>query len=174
MEKNSFKIVTVIDFVLLLVSIYANYIGIVNNNADIQYILNLVAIALALVYCFVEYKKNGNLYYRLFSGFLAVKEMVVLAHVGVYEDVPAFTFFVFTICFGVYLLIAVAKDLGKVLSMVLAGINIVLSAIAFAFVAVNAQYIDVITYNSTRVVLTLVLMVMVYAKYKDKSNRGSK
>jgi len=173
-KKLSFKIVSIVDLFLLLVSIYANILGIVKDNNSLQYIFNLLAIIFALAYCFIGYKKKGNLYYRLFSGFLALKEMMAIMHIGVYETVPGYTFIIFTICYGVYLLLAVAKDLGKELSLVLTLVNVILSAFSFAYVAMNVQYISVITYNSTRLVLTLVLLIMVYAKYNDKKVRGTK
>jgi len=173
-RKIGFKIVSIIDLLLLLVSIYANVLGIMKDNNYLQYIANLLAIILAFAYYFVGYKKKGNLYYRLFSGFLALKEMLAIMYIGVYENVPAYTFIIFTICFGVYLILAVAKDLGKKLSFVLASINIALSAFAFAYVAMNVKYISVITYNSTRLILTLVLIIMVYVKYNDKEIRGTK
>jgi len=173
-KKLGFKIVSVIDLVLLLVSIYANVLGILKDSNILQYVFNLLAILFAFAYCFVGYKKNGNLYYRLFCGFLALKEMMAITYIGLYENVPAFTFIIFLICYGSYLVMAVAKDLGKEVSLILALVNTVLSAIAFVFVAINAQYISVITYNSTRLVLTLVLLIMVYAKYTDKKIRGTK
>jgi len=173
-NKNSMKIISITNLILLLVSIYANILGIIEDNSTIQYIFNLSAIAFALHYYFVGYKKKGNKYYRLFAGFLALKEMAAITYIAINEEVPAFTFIVLLLCFGICLIIAVAKDLGKKLSLALAISQIVISIITLAFVAINVRYISVITYNATRLLLASTLMLMVYVKYIDKETRGTK
>jgi len=175
MKKDlGFKVVSFVDLFLLLVSIYANIQGIINDNNAIQYIFNLLAVVFAISYCMIGYKKNGNLYFRLFSAFLALKEMAAITWVGVNEEVPAFTFILMLICFACALIIAVAKDLGKKLSYVLVIAYIMVSIFTLTYVLMNTVYFCVVTYNATRLLLALVLGVMIYAKYQDKKDRNTK
>lgn len=171
MKNRKLNWITIIEVVLLLICTVANIRGL-NEMQSIQYVFNLAAIVCAFLYVLVGYRKEGNLFFRLFAWSLVLKEAAAITNTAMNETVPAISFILMLICFACAILIAVSLNLGKTKSYILAALYVFVSVICLITV-ISGGYWPVITFNGTRLLLAIVMGIMIYEKYRDKTERGT-
>lgn len=138
-------------------------------------IITCIAIIMALVYCFMGYKKNAAAYFKAFSIAGTLIQMVYLYAMATKFDnvlTAKITFCVSLISYASWSMLAVNKDLGKTKSCWLSGIIMFLSVVVAMLQTPNGTYY--ILKSCTVVLVSVFLFVMVYAKYQDKTDRGTK
>ncbi len=181
-DSKKFLVVMIINVVLLVAAIIINIIGL-NFTISPQLIVNLVAIAFAMAYLIFDYTKEGNKLFRLFVGFLAIKEIYAIVNMAMFEIVPWFAIVLTVISYSAPLLICLSKDFGAKKSYATCFVYIAVSIASLVYTSVmlpglvNGGTMEgtvLAIYNTTRLILTLILLLMVYAKYQDKYSRGSK
>jgi len=137
---------------------------------NVSYCMEIISILLMGFYCITGYKKSSA---RYFKGVLFAR--IISAALGLYI-VSMYSQIFAVICSVVSLMclltLAFVKDLGKGFSMCLSILIIVASSTNFAYYtgltgSVNACH-------ATAVLLSVILLLMILAKYADKAARGSK
>ncbi len=134
-------------------------------------IMVIITSVFAWVYCVTGYKKNRAAYFKYFC--YALLLMFLIGGWALNESIPALLMCLRTISFGSLAVIAFALDLGKAKSTIFSLIMVVSSLIElghFLFAVqetlIPAVFIDV--------VMSIIMFIMVKAKYADKKRRGTK
>jgi len=182
MKKSKFKILMYVNLVFIVLALIGNVYGYVSTN-NYQFILNISALGLSLVYLFYGYKKFAASYFMFFMVFLAIKEGLALYSMIVDEKVPVYAAAIVGTMMLSYLCLAFIKNLGKKKSFIICGIILLLSLVTlisglvYTPIVITAKTIvglQLAMFNLTRVLMAIILIIMVYAKYEDKYSRGSK
>ncbi len=173
MNKKTLNIIVTVEYILLALSFIANLYGFNSAPGNLQYLCNLCAVIFALVYLVFGCKKEGSLFFKIFMWFLVFKEGYAITAIAVNEKVPAVAFVMVLICFALSAILAVSLNLGKTRSFCFAGAHMLFSALCLIFSAFGG-FSDVIIFNATRLLLSTVCAVLIYAKYADKAARGAK
>lgn len=136
---------------------------------SLDYVCTMLTLLFAALYFMMGFKKDAAPYYKLFAWMFAISTCVFVLAV---RTMPIVFVIIGLINYAILSILAVAKDLGKKKSFILCIISIVVSAAAIVlFCILNAG--SVITMAS-KLLLSVLLFVMVNAKYADKGIRGTK
>lgn len=136
------------------------------------YIITTISLVFALIYISFEYKKNVSLFYKLFIGFYTVSQLFKFPSAikmgGLFEVI------LIAITFGMLCVLLIALNLGKWKSLSLACVVVVCSVCHLVKMFVsptgkNAMNLGGIAYF----VLSVVLLMVILAKYIDKDERGT-
>lgn len=151
-------------------------------NRDIDYpigliIVDLLTIIVAFVYFISGYKKNNAKYFKfamLFKASTYIISFICLAFDPIEINVTPGYYISLAIMFIIYgntLLVAVGRDLGKIASFLLFGSTICLYIVNMlvSFETGSASEISSIIW----ILLSLVGLIMIEAKYVDKGNRSA-
>ena len=149
------------------------------NNMDVFYkieaIADLLALAGASIYLVLGYKKGVASIYKACMYICGLHALLVTA-LAINEEIKYIPVIFCAISYGNIFLLALGKDLGKKMSLGLA-ITVVLLR-TFGFVSSIFERTGVFnTYSIlilSQLVLALFVLIIVYAKYTDKKNRGTK
>jgi len=142
------------------ISAYNNILG------TISCVFFCLSSVLAYFYCFMGYKKDSAKYFRYFCVSYSLYSIALIAFLAPYQAPTVF-------CRGVSLFILGAftfgTNLGKKKSYTLAAIDLVLTIIPVVVYLVGggASIIPVLC----DMLLSIVFVIMIYAKYVDKDNR---
>ena len=141
-------------------------------------VLNLLALACAVVYCTYGYQKKASVFYKVFFLFYAIH--LLTGTYGMVVDfngslLAAITVLAFAISFANVLMLFILDNLGKKKATVIAVINIL---IWFGFLLhhfiFRSDDIGIYTIRMASYLLSAILTsVLVYAKYADKEERGT-
>ena len=190
--KKTAKIYSAILLVLLLLSVICNIIIIVGNQTYPVVLkclsgVALIATASAIYYIVRGFSKNSAPAYKAFMIISAVYFQAICCTNAVAPEQFSNTLyvgiFVATNCllFGLFLLLGVAKDMGKKQTFTICIISIVLTLLALiecifwdkSNLGPGLGYL-LLTRVATRFILAAVACFMVYFKYQDKEARGTK
>ena len=137
-------------------------------------VMNLAALACALLYCLGGYRKKDSLLYKGFFIFYALHILVGIY--GMVTDVSgsaveASWTLAFAITFANMMLLFIPENLGKKKSTLIAAINVIIW-IGFLIYHIISAGIGVYTTGvASYLVSALIAAVLVYAKYADKAER---
>ncbi len=138
---------------------------------DSLMILSLISIA---VYCVFGYTKKAALFYKLFICVFAISKLVNIyglsaAKFGPDVMMPA------SIIFGMLCILGFATDLGKTKSLIFGFIALLTSVIELIICVVNRAegFVGVVPAIANTAICA-VLLLMIFAKYYDKAERGTK
>ena len=145
----------------------------------------ILAMIAALVYVFGGFKKRGAKYYSLFIYLFALSEFVSIIFAASIAEEDTSKSLVGVILrvalFGILLVLASAKDLGKTKTYTLGIILLVTDLVMFIASLVmnftgNGSSTGVIfaIRTGSNLFLSFSLLVMMIEKYADKASRGSK
>ena len=142
-------------------------------------IVMVIALIFGLFYAFSGYKKNGSKYYKLFL------LLTLLACIGVVIDDFFYIYsYMFSSMLGTYLaiiriipvaILAFAKDFGREKSLMCAYSQFILSLVIFIRgIALYGDFFLQIVQFFGYLLLSIILVIFVEAKYLDKETRGTK
>jgi len=182
MENNTKKIILkIVCAVLLATAVVFNAIAIKSavSFQKAQLIINICACLFAIIYTTFGFKKNARLFYKLFVGFIALKEACALINMAVYESIEWYAFALILICYTCPLILLLRQDLGKKCSIIVVSVYLLVAIISFAAgVAImslaNADGQALAIYNGTRILIALLFFALIFGKYIDKAERNSK
>lgn len=171
--------VSAILAILLIAGIGLNiYYTITTYNAIEEIptrLFDFLACFYALTYCFKGYSKNVASTYKIFSITYCISCMLPIFLVAkTYQAgiASAIVLALHLIVFACTSIFAFAKDLGKKKSYTLAAIVLACTLINSGFgIAASTPFI---LGMCGKVILSIVFLIMVYAKYQDKTARGTK
>lgn len=190
--KKTAKIFYAILIVLLIASAICNVVVIVGNQTYSVVLrclsgVALIATASALYYLLRGFSKNSAPAYKAFMIICAVYFQAICCANAVASDLYANKLssglFALTnsLLFGLFLLLGVAKDMGKKQTFAIGVISIVLTLLTLvecifwdkSGLAPGLGYM-LLTRVVTRFILAAVACFMAYFKYLDKEARGTK
>lgn len=182
MKNSKFRILMYANVLFIILAVVGNIYGYYLTNSY-QFLLNIGAIIFSLVYLLYGYKKNAADYFKFFMLFLALKELLAIESMLVEEGAPIYAVVIVATMMLGFVVLAFGKDLGKKKSTIACAIVVGLSVLTLI---VGMMYtpkdltknvlvgITLNIFNLTRVLMTSITAIMVYAKYEDKYARGTK
>ena len=177
MNLKQYKIVTKVLTALLaaltIVNIYSSFFVEIPMEQKISNILLSLTALFAIFYILVGCtKKEGAKYYQMFMIAYTVTIMLLIF----FNRARApFSIFFNLIIYGCLCVLSAAKDLGERNSKILVYTIVVLSVVTLMFNFNSAQatlYANIC--RALRLTLSITLLAMVIAKYKDKESRNTK
>lgn len=173
--RKGLKILTVIICILALLSVLGMLMMILNSDLDMIYKIEVISNAISLVflleYFLLGFKKDFASYYKLAMYVNAANALLVTA-VSANETSKYISIISCAICFGIILTLAIAKNLGKNMSVVLCTVVIILrlSGLISYYLSTNSINFVFLTILS-QLLLAIVILVATIAKYEDKALR---
>jgi len=173
--------VSVVLLVICAAVLVFNIIDIANNQLGIGYTICLLAetisIILAVFYCLSGYKKSSAVLFKsvVFTRWIASAVALYLqyqsAETSAFTNTSYLLALVFFACLSVF---AIAKDIGKPRSITMAIIMICVPVIETIYLIALVGFNPAIFRFLSYILLSIIFLLMVYAKYKDKEARGTK
>lgn len=188
------KVVIVFNLLLVVVCLFTQSYALFNTEEKltvISTIINIIALVYSILYAVGGYSKESSFNFKAFFYLFSIAEVASITrflvdgssigsnyeliklnspYIGVITEIlcviiPAF-------CLVAIVLLATNKNLGKGLSTILA--RIVLFSYLVCFILsffIKEEVFTIILFGKT--VLSLIINIMVYVKYKDKDLRGT-
>ena len=126
-----------------------------------------MAFALALCYGYLSYGKVAAGFLTAFCAFYAASTAFVIFDYA--AELAFIPLMLLLLRFGILWVFMLAKNLGKVKSLALVIVMVLGEILQFFLVDPANQLV----YGGFKIILTLVLLFMVIAKYRDKAARGT-
>jgi len=172
--------VTVVFMLLVVGSLIINFLSFSQDALYgtiyvVQRIIGCWAFLLALIYGLTGYAKSSAVLFKVFCAMDALSVFIylfIMLQSFSQSTSDYLAFGAMLICFAIISIFTFAKDLGKKVSYILVAIMFATYIIdALTQPTVNVTYVLA---SYSRIVLIVVFFIMVFAKYKDKAQRGSK
>ena len=140
--------------------------------------LSAFATVAALAYVFTEYRKKSAPFYRAFLLLFAAAEVAVVVRHALEAEPRLIPVVLFSIAATLLVALTFGKDIGKVCSFVFCGVtfaaNLAELLLGVLFPPLGADVIIEVILSVSGIVLSLLLAIMIFAKYTDKAARHSK
>ncbi len=168
--------VSVVLLVLCAVAMVLNIIGLSKNGSNtsriIGFILEVIDIALATCYCLTGYKKSAAVFFKAVVFARLVACFIYLMYMFTSQQIiPFICALIPAFCLSVF---AVANNLGKTRSLIMAVIMIISPIVQYVWFIATGAVQGLSGTFVTSLILSVIFLIMVYAKYKDKEARGTK
>ena len=185
-ENKLYKTILIVFLVLIAAGLAVSAQAVVNEESDAWTRISGAFIMFALIsaghYLLEGYAKNAASYFKAFLALFSAALFTSMIAIAV-TSTNGFPILLCGLAFGVVLALLLSKDLGRKYSFILCAAVIVctLASLVYSIVRVlNGAIVGkvlpttVIGSNASRLILACVLGVMMYAKYLNKAERGSK
>ena len=178
MTNKKLDNISAIFCVLLLIAIFCIGMSIIDavggEGVLVSDYISAVCLILTAIfgiyYTIVGCKKAGGAkYYVWYMGALAICDLITIADTSNYPVVGTLALAISVAC---YTVLCFAKDLGKKKSLSFAYVAFATKVVFLVVMLVSKAPFTMLIASS--VLLAAVVVFMVYAKYYDKSTRGSK
>ena len=142
----------------------------------ITLVLKIAALLSSFIYLIRGYKKEADLYYKVFMWILGLFEIVgYTSFLNKGTILSIFQGFVSILTFTAFILIIGAKDYGKVKSNIISITLVVLTAYtALSLMFSSEALLSSRITSICQFILASTAAIMVLAKYNDKDSRGAK
>ena len=176
-DKPIYKVILVFNLLLIAAAVVLSIIGICGEGATatriISAVIRLVALLFAGFYILSGYRKDAAKYYKLFGiMYMLVIVLGIITCLSNTPTVPSVICYVLLII-GIFAL-AFVKDLGRTKSLVICA-ALVLLQIALAVLVYLEGDPTIVKINMFMGIdLACLYGIMTYAKYLDKTERGTK
>ena len=192
MENNKYKYfpmpIVIVAYILSAAQIAELIYSMTRVTSLAEILVALVGIAArvcAIIFFAKGFGKDANRYYRAYfllvaAKFLLEDFLLIFSDNGLIPHSEAMLLlFEEIICYGNVLVLGVAKDLGKIKSVLLAAVNAAVYAFGLvsALIAYDPAAVDSfenLLGNIAWFLGAVICLLMVFAKYADKEARGTK
>ncbi len=174
-DKPIYKVILILSIVLIVAALVASiyYISIVNEPLElVSLILKVITLIYAIYYMFFGYSKNAALYFKFFLALVTITFAFQVV-IAVFYELSSVATLLWVLSFAIMFVLTTGLDLGKKKSFIYCAI----------LLAVNIIYIIVMLFVNPAIellsavvifILACLVSVMTYAKYLDKTERGTK
>lgn len=178
-ENKFYTAALIFSCLLLILSVIGVGKVVVSHSVNGMYLVGaifvLVSLIFALYYISYGYSKNLALLYKTSIALATINALIVTA-VSVNEDMEYLPIIFCTLCFGLYMVLLFAEDLGKTKSYVFASLIVIIRASGLisnviAFKSITNDYVILVV---AQLALAIMVLVSISAKYIDKTNRNTK
>ena len=182
-EKKLSNVWLLIAYILLALALVSDVYSLIiaQGGQKAACVLEILSVLAAIAYFALGYKKDAAKYFRAVMFLIAgtvVLDYILLAIFPAAADAGSSSYLEIAltlVIYGNFLLLAAGKDLGKKWSYILIIINLAIylcSLIAIIFAGATTP--DELLMPIEWIAMTVVGLIMVKAKYLDKSNRDTK
>lgn len=176
-DKPIYKVILVLNLLFIVVGI----VTCVPSFKDTQDVFSLIGLAMTVLdlifagfYIINGYRKDAAKYYKIYGLLLAVKYTIIVVHSIILGSLPFEIFNALTLV--IVLVLTLSSNLGKNKSFILCGLLVILRVICFVIriALIQATNINSILSHMANIDLVCLYGIMTYAKYLDKTERGTK
>ena len=178
-DKPIYKVILAVNFLLIVIGLVINIRYITNipdfTTVKLLYrIANIIALVSAAFYILLGYRKNAAIYFKLY-GLLYLLSQVAVVISAISMATTAITYIICIAAIVITLILVACKDLGKEKSLCLCGLLVLVQFIAciVVYTSYGSLMIVMIT-RAVDLVLACLYGFLTYAKYLDKTERGTK
>ena len=177
-DKPIYKVILILNLLLIVTGIVLCIIRIASPDANATTIINRVLAIAVLVfggfYIVKGYTKGAAKYYKLFGLIYALK---LISHILTSITNPGMTFA--NVCnivsLVIVLVLLLVKNLKKTKSLILCGILVVVNVVMLLNTIISGDYLAITIMNHiVNLDLACLYGTLTYAKYLDKTERGTK
>ena len=182
MKKKNESLLKTIHTVLIALgfalSLYMLFSSKSSTLLSVMFLLRAAAFVASFVYLTEGYKKNADLFYKMFLWLVGLSTIIsYTSFISLGMKLTMFKSFITVMILVSFIFIIAAKDYGKVKSNIISITLAVLNVINIAMILKSTNY-DVLNPNVLiaigQLILALTLAIMVWVKYLDKEARGAK
>jgi len=169
--------------IILLIACAAAFVtdifAIVFNYAEgpgaINYYWAFITILMVEFYTIFGYKKDARLFFKLALIDMMIMDFFSIAVATIYELPSVMHILVMfsSIMFAGLAMLVFTADIGRRKSMVITIVVFLAALVRAVYVAIQGYFLWALPVY-VRALLAIIMYIMVYAKYKDKAQRGSK
>lgn len=176
--RKSIKVFGIIICVLAVISVIGMLYMSLNSDIDtfykVEVISDVIALLLMFVYLALGFSKDLASYYKIAMYVNAINALIVTA-VASNEATKYISVISCAISFGCIFTLAIAKNLGKKVSLILCSIVLALRLLGLISCYLSMGRVDItIIVLLSQNVLALVVLAATIAKYEDKALRNTK
>lgn len=188
MESKKYSVLKVVQMIFMAAAIVLCAVSLIENGFSkfvftdtglkaFSYIAEIIALLFGIVYLAYGCKKNAAAYYKTFMIILAIVQAVIFYR-QIFSTASAYVAILNIVPFVMIVVLAICKNLGKTISLSLAGILFASRIIIAIFEIVYVKDISgidlfVISYTVSDILLAGTAFLMVVEKYIDKDERGT-
>ena len=177
-DKPIYKVILVLNLLFIVAGIGLSVVGITNPEADIFKIISrieaIACLVFAAFYIISGYTKDAAKYYKVYGALLAVKYLAGILSGSTKSGTP-FGIMMIALSLVITLVLLLSENLGKTKSFVLCGLLVIVRIVLLIYsVAENNIPTIFVLSNIVNIDLACLYGIMTYAKYLDKTERGTK
>ena len=186
-----FLLMMIINLVGGLVCLFGNVLiitsDLVNLFMKVSSVLSVLALIAGMAYIFMGCKKSAVKFFRGFMALYALNAVANIANASQSEigtaSTPVLGLLVNAVVFGLLIVMSVGEDLGKKKSFLVAGLIFAFGVASLIYTIVIAPGVAAggselgslyIIRSAANLCLASMMGVMTFAKYRDKTRRGTK
>lgn len=189
MKKRS-TLLTIIELILCVLCLVGGSISAIKlHNTLLTLCVNatILGVLFAIFYILYGHSKNAAVYFKIFLLLLTIAELTRIVAVGglVFDSVTdeCLSIFICCVTFACYIILTCVKDLGKVKSLCICGLVLVIKLFFLIslivreknFIGTSANNsLEVLLIPSVQCLVTILLSLLMIEKYIDKEARGTK
>ena len=171
----------VVDIILMTLLPKAELKTIAESLTPISVLINIMALAIGIVYIVAGYTKSSAAFYKAFVWTVVFSQVIDCSSPMVFgtgslvesdklSTVLAFAYLCNLVFFAI---LAIGKDLGKEATFTIAGLMVVISLLVlFIFIFTKQSSMTLIYKSISQTLIALTIAIMVVGKYLDKAARG--
>jgi len=171
--KKALSVFSTIAAVLLFVALGMGLYAVISGTTafgQLIYAMLLLTTLFGLYYVLAGCKKAAGIrYFGAYLNLFALCQLVILLGRAKESNLSVL---LLTVTFGLIVLLAGAKDLGKVKSITLSALIVLLSAARLGAACANGHFAQDGFTILTCIVIAISTLVLIFAKYADKAARG--
>ena len=184
-KSSTYKVLLIISLILLIPTAIISIQNVISSATEdiflrISGVLAILAAIFGIYYIATGFKKEHAKVFKLYMDCYVLSLFFDLISAGSYgtEILPLI---LIAIMFGLALVLLLGKDLGKRNSQIFCAIIVILAVGLFLQVIISHMFVEkggdaygtlLAIRQSSNLVLSIVVAVMTYAKYADKTARG--
>ena len=177
-DKPIYKAILILNLLFIVAGVVFSVIGIARADANVSriicLILSVICLVFAAFYIISGYTKDAAKYYKVFGALLAIKYLVEILSGSINSAIP-FGVMVRALSLVIVLVLLLSANLGKAKSFVLCGIFVILRVALLLYAVIRGDMLTILLIgNIVNIDLACLYGIMTYAKYLDKTERGTK
>lgn len=178
MIKDNIKKTGVFNLILIALMVVYDSVRLFTGHstmAKVTIIIHFVGFAAALVYTISGYKKDAAKYFKIYMFTLSICEIMSLVSLTSRTEPSVLSYVLRGICVINALMLTFAKDLGRKKSITICSAILLFHLYNLIHTLINAtSKFQAVTNTLSDIILVILALVFIVAKYEDKESRGSK
>ena len=176
-DKPIYKVILIFNLVLIAAALVFSVLGIFNQDVTVLRVLccvlSIATLIVGAFYIIKGYTKNASKYYKLFAIFFGANQILQISTRSV-ENANTFLVVSSVIALCIIFVTVLILDLGKSKSFILCGVLVALMLFNLIFTIASGYSIPPILHKVVDLDIACLYGIFTYAKYLDKTERGTK
>lgn len=177
MVRDNFKKVGIFNLVLIGLVLVYDVIRLFDNASVIgraAILVHILGYVTGLLYAFSGYKKDSAKYYMLFMFMLLISEVMSILNLTSRSEANIVSYILRVACILIAFMLTFGKNLGLKTTLSICSVSLLIHIYNLVRVIINAKdKFQAATNSVSDLVLIVIALVFILAKYEDKFARGT-